>query len=119
MSERRTALVTGGTRGIGLGIARALARDGWSLALCGMRAEADVIGTLETLRQDGARVSYDAVDLASREHVFVNGIEVKELDRIVQVWADACLQLRDRDLKVMQRLVAAQDRLLTAPLAAE
>ena len=49
----------------------------------------------------------------------VNPISLEELDRIVQVWADACLQLRDRDLKVMQRLVAAQDRLLTSPLAAE
>ena len=41
----------------------------------------------------------------------VNPVSLDELDRIVQVWADACLQLRDRDLKVMQRLVAAQDRL--------
>jgi DSF synthase len=49
----------------------------------------------------------------------VNPISLEELDRIVQVWADACLHLRDRDLKVMQRLVAAQDRLLTTPLAAE
>ena len=49
----------------------------------------------------------------------VNPISLEELDRIVQVWADACLQLRDRDLKVMQRLVAAQDRLQTSPLAAE
>src|SRR5690242_6148906 len=49
----------------------------------------------------------------------VNAITLEELDRIVQVWADACLQLRDRDLKVMQRLVAAQDRLQNAPQAAE
>ena len=33
----------------------------------------------------------------------VNPITLTELDRIVQVWADACLQLRDRDLKVMHR----------------
>jgi DSF synthase len=46
-------------------------------------------------------------------------VTLEELDRVVQVWADACLQLRDRDLKVMQRLVAAQDRLQSAPLAAE
>lgn len=49
----------------------------------------------------------------------VNPITLAELDRIVQVWADACLQLRDRDLKVMHRLVSAQDRLQGAPQAAE
>src|SRR5436190_2652077 len=34
---KRIALVTGGTRGIGLGIARALQRDGFEIAACGMR----------------------------------------------------------------------------------
>jgi DSF synthase len=41
----------------------------------------------------------------------VNPVRLKELDRIVQIWADACLQLSECDLKVMQRLVNAQDRL--------
>jgi DSF synthase len=49
----------------------------------------------------------------------VNPITLAELDRIVQVWADACLELRDRDLKVMHRLVSAQDRLQGTPQAAE
>jgi len=63
----RTALITGGTRGIGLGIARALAREGWNLALSGTRPEQDVAPTLDELRQSGVSVSYDAADLASRE----------------------------------------------------
>jgi 3-oxoacyl-[acyl-carrier protein] reductase len=67
MSEKRTALVTGGTRGIGLGIAEALAREGWNLVLCGTRQEADVVDTLAALRRLGARVTYDAVDVSSRE----------------------------------------------------
>ena len=65
MTKRKTALITGGTRGIGLGVARALAEDGWDLAICGVRAEADVAGTLDALRQSGARVDYCSADLAN------------------------------------------------------
>jgi len=49
----------------------------------------------------------------------VNPVTLEELDRIVQIWADACLQLRERDLKVMQRLLAAQDKLQYTAQAAE
>ena len=62
----RTALVTGGTRGIGLGIARALAGDGWNLALCGVRPAAEVAAILDELRAAGADVSYAPADLAVR-----------------------------------------------------
>src|SRR2546422_450112 len=63
-SARQVALVTGGTRGIGLGVARALAREGWDLALCGVRREADVTEVLEELRHSGAAVQYCAADVA-------------------------------------------------------
>jgi NAD(P)-dependent dehydrogenase (short-subunit alcohol dehydrogenase family) len=64
MVSRRSALVTGGTRGIGLGIARALAREGWDLALGGIRAESDVESVVHELRQHGAAVHYLQADLA-------------------------------------------------------
>ena len=63
-------------------------------------------------RHAGAR----AIFQAGRE---VNPVPLEELDRIVQIWADACLQLSERDLKVMQQLVSAQDRLQPNLQAAE
>jgi len=58
----------------------------------------------------------NAIFKAGRE---VNPIRLEELDRIVYIWADTCLQLGERDLKMMQRLVAAQDRLRPSLQAAE
>jgi NAD(P)-dependent dehydrogenase (short-subunit alcohol dehydrogenase family) len=60
-----TALITGGTRGIGLGIARALAQQGWNLALCGVRDEREVAATLDDLRNTGVTVNYFAADVSS------------------------------------------------------
>jgi 3-oxoacyl-[acyl-carrier protein] reductase len=64
---RRTALITGGTRGIGLGVARALAADGWDLALCGVRPDEQVRDILHELRNKGATTYYISADLARRE----------------------------------------------------
>ena len=62
---RRSALVTGGTRGIGLGIARALAADGFDLALCGVREEKDVAPVLAELRT-GGQAHYFRADVGDR-----------------------------------------------------
>lgn len=84
----RVALITGGTRGIGLGIARALAADGWSLALCGMREPDAVATTVEDLRAGGApEVAYWRADVSSRDDRsrLMRGIETRfaRLDALV------------------------------------
>lgn len=67
MHMRKVALVTGGSRGIGLGIAKDLAKNGFDLAINGMRPQSAVEEVLTALRESGADVLYCQGDLASRD----------------------------------------------------
>jgi DSF synthase len=77
----------------------------------------------------GIEAARDYMKRTERRHVgnrgifkaglVVNPVTLKELDHVVQIWADTCLQLSERDLKVMQRLVSAQDKLQPSLQAAE
>jgi 3-oxoacyl-[acyl-carrier protein] reductase len=58
------ALITGGTRGIGLGIAWALAKSGFDLALNGVRPAKDVEAVCDALRASGIRVIYLQGDIS-------------------------------------------------------
>ena len=70
---KKVALVTGGSRGIGLGIAKSLANNGFDLAINGMRAEDDTADSMNELRFLGAEVLYcrgDVSDAAQRQGIF-------------------------------------------------
>jgi NAD(P)-dependent dehydrogenase (short-subunit alcohol dehydrogenase family) len=76
--SRPIAMVTGGARGIGLGISRALAADGWDLSIGGVRPQTDVADAIAALSAGGARVHYvqgDVSDSASRARFLVETID--------------------------------------------
>ena len=61
----KTALVTGGSRGIGFGIATALAAEGWNIVINGVRAEEAVSEPMAKLRAQGVEVAYARGDIGS------------------------------------------------------
>jgi NAD(P)-dependent dehydrogenase (short-subunit alcohol dehydrogenase family) len=65
--HKRSALITGGSRGIGFGIAEQLARAGYDLAINGVRPEADVAPSLVRLRAHGVEVVYARGDVSADE----------------------------------------------------
>nr|WP_298928155.1 crotonase/enoyl-CoA hydratase family protein [uncultured Erythrobacter sp.] len=70
---------------------------------------------------DGLNATRDFIKKSERRHAGMVGarratkqvwqLDVSEMNRITEMWAEAALQLREQDLKVMSRLVAAQARL--------
>ncbi|GBC94840.1 3-oxoacyl-[acyl-carrier-protein] reductase FabG [bacterium HR16] len=67
MSRHPVALITGGTRGIGLGIARCLAQEGYALALNGVRLPEAVDDVLQELRETGATAEYFQADISQQD----------------------------------------------------
>lgn len=61
------ALITGGSRGIGLGISKKLCKNGYNLAFNGVRDEKKVQDVLKKLRSIGTDVIYCQGDISSKD----------------------------------------------------
>ena len=64
---KKTALITGGSRGIGLGIAIELAKAGFDLAINGVRDQELVQPVLDGLKMFGARVIYTQGSISEKK----------------------------------------------------
>lgn len=77
---------------------------------------------------EGVNATRDFIKKSERRHAGLVGsrraikevwqLELAELNRITEMWADTALKLSEQDLKVMSRLVAAQGRVAERASAA-
>ena len=71
-SNGKVAFITGGSRGIGLGIAQQLAGSGYHIAVNGRRSETEVSPVLQELRSSGVTAIYcqgDVAELADHQRM--------------------------------------------------
>ncbi len=62
----KTALVTGGGRGIGAGIVDALASEGWNVVFCGRHPESEFAARVAELESKGVGALYVQADVSSK-----------------------------------------------------
>ncbi|MDA3875213.1 MAG: 3-ketoacyl-ACP reductase [Kiritimatiellae bacterium] len=114
---KKVAIVTGGSRGIGLGIVKCLIADGFAVMLNGVRPEQSVSDVLQDLRGSGAAVAYCAGDISDSDarknliqhtrdtfgalHVLVNnaGVAPKERADILDATEESYDWVMDVNLK--------------------
>jgi len=65
MIKNKVALITGGARGIGLGVALQLAEEGYAVALTGRTAEEQIKENIDKVKSFGAPVVYFSADVTS------------------------------------------------------
>jgi len=85
--EGKVAVVTGGTRGLGLSIARALAHSGASLVIASI-TPASVETTVNKLKEEGFTVSGMVVDVADLEQVQALAGQAVALYGRLDIWVN-------------------------------
>lgn len=65
MKTGKTALITGGARGIGYGISTELAKSGFNIVLCGRKKISEIEIQINELKKEGIKVWYIQCDISS------------------------------------------------------
>ena len=114
---KKVVLITGGSRGIGYGIALQLAEAGYDVAINGVREAEAVTGQVQALEKAGARVLYCRANISSGEDrtkmldeisafygrldILVNnaGIAPRERKDLLEATEESFTELIDTNLK--------------------
>jgi NAD(P)-dependent dehydrogenase (short-subunit alcohol dehydrogenase family) len=91
------ALITGGSRGIGLGIAHALVKEGYRVAINGVRPIQQVVETLNDLKSDGGEVVYCQGDIANPDE------RKKIVEEIKNQWGDLHILVNNAGIAPKER----------------
>ena len=67
--QGKTAVVTGSTSGIGLGIAQALARDGANIVMNGLGTETDNAEAIAAVKEHGTRIAFDGANMLRHNQI--------------------------------------------------
>jgi len=85
--ENRVAVITGGTRGLGLGIAQAYAAEGARVVIAG-RSQSTIDQALSLLRTSGAQAAGIACDVAELSQVEALGAFAVETFGKIDIWVN-------------------------------
>ena len=113
---RPSAIVTGGSRGIGLGIADQLALNGYDLIVNGVRDESAVTDSLESLRAHGGRVIYVQADISKAEDRALLVDKAKQEFTHLSLLVNNAGIAPDQRLDIMDATEESWERLMTINL---
>lgn len=85
--ENRVAIITGGTRGLGLSIAQAYAAEGAAVVIAG-RSQSTIDSALTALRANGARAEGIACDVGDLKQVEALGAFAAKTFKRIDIWVN-------------------------------
>ena len=95
---KKTALITGGTQGIGLGIASRLGRDGYRLAIASRSSQEKVRLALERLTGEGSEWVYIQADVSVHED------RLRMVRETVQAWGRIDVLVNNAGVAPLERV---------------
>lgn len=115
--EMRVAVVTGARRGIGRGIAFALADNGWKIIVVDVEDDAVTAETMVGLRHRGVEATFVKGDIAEVENAGrICEASFEAFGRVHALVNNAGIQVKDRGTGILATTVESFDRLINVNL---